>query len=247
MPDFHPDGQERYIHGSRNNVLWLLERFKQQAHPAKSIRWKLYAWRAVLTSSRFAYFSLVYETFFFFFFSLSLSLLFFLLFSCSFFLWKHDRLVVRAGSFCLLTRTQSRGDYETNELQVARNGSLIVKFGLVKSDGWTDNEIPSMPWSFVFKYFYGNQSFTIGRETMIVVWVSINPRIVNSSRFLIVIVECRTTLENIFHVLKIIIEYLEISIFLCSRQSFYHIFITMIDQKILLHIVRIWKRNYFYT
>lgn len=108
---------------------------------------------------------------------------FYLLFSSPFLLsLKTWPLIVRAGSSSLLTRTQTRGDYEANELQVARKSSLIVKFGLVKFNGRMNNEIPSMPWRYLFKYFYGARRGN-GESR-----VSINFWIMNSSRFLIAIV-----------------------------------------------------------
>lgn len=108
---------------------------------------------------------------------------FYLLFFSTFLLSLKTRpLIVRAGSSSLLTRTQTRGDYEANELQVARKSSLIVKFGLVKFNGRMNNEIPSMPWRYLFKYFYGARRGNGGSR------VSINFWIMNSSRSLIAIV-----------------------------------------------------------
>lgn len=149
--------REWYTDDSRNNIILLFERFDQQAHLTRYQVDKAEALCLHLTSDFHVFaFRLLF-----------LNVCFFLLFLFLFhFPLRTQPFIVRACSSSLLTRTRSWEDYETNELQVARKSSRIVKFGSAKSDRRTDYEIPSMPSNTVFKYFYSTLSSLIVRETM---------------------------------------------------------------------------------
>ena len=223
-----------YTDDSRNNIILLFEWFDQQAHLT----------RYQVDKAEALYLHLTSDFHVFAFRLLFLNVCFFLL-SFFFFLFlfplRTRPFIVRACPSSLLTRTQSREDYETNELQVVRKSSRIVKFGSAKSDGWTDYEIPSMLSNTVFKYFYSILSSFIVRETMKECEFQL-------IRELLVLQSSLSRSQNIIHVRKysfltchetlkqITLEYLWISIRFRGRKCFCHPFVALTDKKILLRI-----------
>lgn len=224
--------REWYTDDSRNNIILLFERFDQQAHLTRYQVDKAEALSLHLTSDFHVF------AFRLLFLNVCFSLLSFFLFLLP---SKTRPFIVRACSSSLLTRTQSREDYETNELQVARKSSRIVKFGPAKSDGWTDYEIPSMPSNTVFKYFYSALSSLIVRETMKECEFQLIRELLilqsSLSRLQIITNVRKYSFLNCHETSKQITpKYLWISIRFRGRKCFCHPFVALADKKILLRV-----------